>query len=103
MKTTAIYWYRNRDEEFRKHFTRNDQHSIVYCKHVSGLVVVSGLEYNASEWRSTLNSFVRSMKAVLQHIGNKVASVPIAHSVVFKEFYLDMNYLLEALCYNLQQ
>ena len=44
------------------------------------------------------------MKAVLLHIGNKVASVPIAHSVVFKESYLDMKYLLDALCYhNLNQ
>ena len=37
------------------------------------------------------------------HIGNKVALVPIAHSVVLKESYLDMNYLLDALCYNLHQ
>ena len=43
------------------------------------------------------------MKAVILHIGNKVASVPIAHSVVFKESYLDMKYLLDALCYNLNQ
>ena len=39
------------------------------------------------------NSSVRSMKAVLLHIGNKAALVPIAHSIAFKEFYLDLKYL----------
>ena len=50
-----------------------------------------------------LDFSVRSMKAVLLHIGNKVASVSIAHSIVFKESYLDMKYQLDALCYNLHQ
>ena len=43
------------------------------------------------------------MKAVLLHIGNKVASISIAHAVVLKESYLDIKYLLDALCYNPHQ
>ena len=75
----------------------------MYCNDVSGLVEALGIEYKAVEWRLFLDSSVKSMKAVLLLIGNKVASVPIAHSVVFKESYLDMKYLLDALCYNLLQ
>ena len=44
-----------------------------------------------------------SVKAVLLHIDNKVASVSIAHSVVLKDSYLDMKCLLDALWYNLHQ
>ena len=43
------------------------------------------------------------MKAVLLHIGNKVALIPIAHLVVLTEPYFDMKYLLDALYYNLHQ
>ena len=86
-----------------KYFTRDEQHWLVYCHDVSGLVKALGMEYKAVEWRLFLDSSVRSMKAVLLHIGNKVASVSIAHSLVFKESYLDVKYLLDALCYNLQQ
>ena len=57
----------------------------MYCDDVSGLVKALGMEYEAVEWRLFLDSSVRSMKAVLLHIGNKVASAPIVHSVVLKE------------------
>ena len=98
---TTFYWYRNRDDEFKKYFTRDEQHWLVYCNDVRRLVKALGMEYKAVEWRLFLDSSVRSMKAVFLLIGNKVASVPIAHSVVFKESYLDMRYLL--VCCNLRQ
>ena len=75
----------------------------MYCNDVGGLVKASGMEYKAVESRLFLDSSVRRMKVVFLHIGNKVALVPIAHSVGFKESYLDMKYLLDALCYNLHQ
>ena len=61
------------------------------------------MQYEATEWRLFLDSSVRSMKAVLLHSGNKVASVPVAHSVKLKECYLDMTHLLEELHYDLHQ
>ena len=61
------------------------------------------MQYDATEWKLFLDSSIRSMKAVLLHIGNKVASVPVAHSVKLKELYLDMKHLLEVLHYDLQQ
>ena len=62
-----------------------------------------GMQYEATEWRLFLNSSVRSMKAVLLHIGNKVPSVPVAHSVKLKECYLDIKHLLELLHCDLHQ
>ena len=76
--------------------TRDEQHWLVYCNDVSGLVKALGMEYKAVEWRLYLDSSVRGMKAVLLPIGSKVASVLIAHLVVLKESYLDMKYLLDA-------
>ena len=35
---TTFYWYRNRDEEFRKYFTWDKQHSLVYYNDVGKLV-----------------------------------------------------------------
>ena len=31
---TTFYWYRNRDDEFRKYFTRDEQHWLVYYNDV---------------------------------------------------------------------
>ena len=100
---TTFYWYRNRNDEFRKYFARDEQHWLVYCNDVSGLLKALGMEYKAVECRLFMDFFVISMKAVLLLIGNKVASVSITHSVVHKDSYLDMKYLLDALCNNLQQ
>ena len=100
---TTFYWYRNRDEAFRKYFTQDVQHFLVYCNDVDGLVEALGIQYEAKEWRLFLDSSVRSMKAVLLHIGNKIASVPIAHSVELKECYSDMKHLLAALDNDLHQ
>ena len=64
-------------------FKRDEQHWLVYCIDVSGLVKALSMEYKAVEWRLFLDSSVRTMKAVL-HIGNQVALVLVAHSVVLK-------------------
>ena len=98
---TTFYWYRNRDEKFRKFFTLDEQYSLVYCNDIDRFVKELGLEYKAAEWRLFLDSSFRSMKAVLLHIGDKLASIPIAYSVNMKETYLDMTYLLQALKYDL--
>ena len=50
-----------------------------------------------------MDSSVKSIKAVLLHIGNKLASVPVAHSVKLNECYVDMKHLLDALRYDLHQ
>ena len=48
---TTFCWYRNGDDEFRKYFTRDEHHWLVYCNDVSGLVKALGMEYKAVEYR----------------------------------------------------
>jgi len=53
-----------------------------------------GASYEASDWRLFIDSSKRSLKAVLLHNGNELASVPIAHSVEMTETYDNMKCLL---------
>ena len=43
--------------------------------------------HTPSEWRLFIDSTKRSLKCVLLHNGNKLASVPIRHSIQIKETY----------------
>ena len=52
---TTYFWYRNTDEEFRKYFSYNEDHSLVYCQDVSGLISVLGIVYVPVEWRLFLD------------------------------------------------
>lgn len=97
---TTYYWYRSRDKEFRKYFSTDENKMLVYCENVSGLVEALGVPYRPDEWRLFIDASTRSLKAVLLHIGNKVASVPVAHSIQLRENYETMKALLDALKYN---
>ena len=55
--------------------------------------------YNSGEWRVFIDSSKQSLKCVLLHKGNKFASVPIGHSVVVKEHYLNLKMVLNKLGY----
>jgi hypothetical protein len=94
---TTYSWYRNREREFTTFFTM--ENSLVYCKDVNGLIAQMGHVYDAKEWRLFIDSSKRSLKAVLLHNGNDLASLPIAHSVNMKESYEDMKTLLSAIKY----
>ena len=54
-------------------------------------------EYNPDEWRLSKESFKRSLKCVLLYNGNKFGSVPIGHSVIGKEHYLNVKMVLQKL------
>ena len=49
------------------------------------------------KWRLFIDSSKRSLKCVLLHKGNKFACVPIGHSVVVKEHYLNVIMVLNKL------
>ena len=98
---TTYFWYRKRDEEFRKFFSLHENSSLVYCSDIGGLVEALGLVYSPVEWRLFIDSSTRSLKAVLLNIGNKIASVPVAHSTQLTESYEHMKILLSALKYSL--
>ncbi len=71
----------------------------MYCKDVSGLIAASGVAYQPAEWRLFIDSSSRSLKAVLLHNGNKIACIPVGHSVQMSETYNNMELLLNALDY----
>ena len=78
---TTYYWYRNRDKQFRKYFSTNENKILVYCNYFNGLIEVLELSYKPNEWILFIESSIHI------HIGNKTASVPVAHSVQLNENY----------------
>uniref|UniRef100_UPI00358E4839 uncharacterized protein n=1 Tax=Myxine glutinosa TaxID=7769 RepID=UPI00358E4839 len=70
-----------------------------YCSNITGLIAAMGLAYDPTEWRLFVDSSSRSLKAVLLFNGNKIASVPVGHSVQMTENYSNMEHLLTALKY----
>lgn len=96
-KGVKICFYRDRDVSFRKHFTKDE--SLVYCNDVDALFHELKITHKPEEWRLFIDSSKRSLKAVLLHNTNKIASIPIAHSTVMDESYLNMEYLLEKIAY----
>lgn len=94
-------YYRNRDKPFRKYFD-SDQ-SLVYCVDVDGLIGELGVEHHPDEWRLFIDSSMTSLKAVLLHNGNELASVPLAHSTKLSENYFNMGYLLRKINYQQHQ
>lgn len=97
---TTYFWFRNRDEEFRKFFALDSCSSLVYCNDVKGLIEALGVPYQPSDWRLFIDSSSRSLKAVLLNIGNKMASVPIGHSVQLTESYENIKVLINAIKYS---
>ena len=58
------------------------------------------IEYNPDEWRLFKDSFKRSLECVLLHNSSKFACVPIEHSVIAKEHYLNVKMVLQKLRYS---
>ena len=95
---TKITFYRNRDDLLLRFFTMEDD--FVFCNDIPGLRAEMGLsKYNSDEWRLFIDSSKRSFKCVLLHKGNKFACVPIGHSVVVTEHYLNVKMVLNKLGY----
>jgi len=95
---TKVSAYRCREQNFLHYFDKSE--TLVYCCDISGLIQQLGVTYAPEEWRLFIDSSVRSLKAVLLHNTNKLASVPVAHSVILKESYESMKFLLSKLEYH---
>lgn len=99
---TSYSMYRNRDKDFREFFVEDGL--MVFCKDIAGLVTKMGAQkYDSKQWRLFIDSSKRSLKAVLLHIGNELASIPIAYSVHLKETYSTMKLLLQNVKYEEHQ
>ena len=74
--------------------------TFVYCQNIAGLLQAMGCMYDPTEWRLCIDSSKASLKCVLLHNGNRYTSIPIGHSVHFKETYENMNMLLMKIKYS---
>ena len=64
-----------------------------------GLITIMGTSYIPLEWRLFIDSSKRSMKCVLLHNGNKLAFIPIGHSIQMKETYENIKTILDRIKY----
>jgi hypothetical protein len=89
-------WYRNREKGFRKYYAHEDQ--LVFCTDIRNLLHQFGeKEYSPSTWRLFIDSSKRSLKAVLLHNSNVLASIPTAHSTKLSESCETLKLVLEKL------
>jgi hypothetical protein len=77
-------WHRNRKKELQKYYAQEDQ--LVFCTDIHNILHQLGEgEYYPSTWRLFIDSSKRSLKAVLLHNSNVLASIPLAHSTKLSE------------------
>ena len=96
---TKITFYRDKDDLLILLFIMKDD--FVYCNNIHGVFLGMDFpEYNPDEWGLFMNSSKRSLKCVLLHNGNKFACVPIGHSMIVKEHYLNVKMVLQKLLYS---
>ena len=88
-KSTA---YRNKRSEFSVYFDVIED--FCYCKDVERLFSAVGIDHDPTQWRLFIDSFTKSLKAVLLHNGNIYPSIPLAYSLQMKEDYENVKKLL---------
>lgn len=97
-KETSSTYYRDREKDFLPFFERDG--SLIYCIDIQGLI--NKFEpniYKSEEWRLFIDSSLRSIKAVLLHNTNDLASIPIAYSVEMSENYDTLKFILQKIKY----
>lgn len=100
-KGTKITMYRNREQELRQFFTKDEAQELVYCNDIAGLInSLREHVYNPEQWRLFMDSSIHSLKAILLHNTNVLAPIPIAHSTVLKESYENVKIVLEKIKYS---
>ena len=97
-KDTSSTYYRHREKDFLTFFERED--SLIYCSDIQGLMdTFEPNIYQKEEWRLFIDSSTRSIKAVLLHNTNVLASIPIAYSVEMSENYDTLQFILQKINY----
>ena len=97
--STRISFYRNGHQENLRFLC--EEKDLVYCSDIAQLLLSLGVsQYEPKDWRLFIDSCKRSLKCVLLHNGNQLASVPIAHSTTLKEKYEAVKYVLKKIGYD---
>jgi hypothetical protein len=95
---TNISVYRRREKNLVSFFS--EANDFVFCNNISGLIAAMGLHnYDSKDWRLFIDLSKRSLKCVLLHNGNKLGSLPIAHSTRVKEEYPTISLVMEKIKY----
>ena len=89
--------HRKHDLTFSKHFAHKN--NPCYRIDVQGLFRAIGIPCVSNEWRLFIDSSSRLLKAILLQNGSKLPSIPIAHSMYYKEVYDNVQLLLDAVKY----
>ena len=69
--------YRKRQRYLIPFFEKKNN-LVFYCD-INGLMKSLNLDHDPTEWRLFIDSSKLSLKAVLLHNGNRLASIPIGH------------------------
>ena len=75
------------------------EENLLFFDNIEKLITAMATSYTPSEWKLFIDSSKRSLKCVLLHNGNKLASVPIGHSIQMKETYENMKSILDKIKY----
>jgi len=97
-KGTRVTIFRNREKDFLPFFKKEE--SLIYCTDIQGLInVLKPNTYKSEEWRLFIDSSTRSLKIVLLHNTNELASIPIGYSVNMNEEYQSLKLVLKKIKY----
>ncbi|XP_076057286.1 uncharacterized protein LOC143034826 [Oratosquilla oratoria] len=89
--------FRKRSANLQDFFTL--ENNLTYCNDIRGLFSALELSYEPNEWRLFIDGSLYSIKAVLLHIGNAMPSVPVAYSVILRETYENLAFILDRISY----
>lgn len=90
-------FYRNRNR-VEKLFPKKNY--ISYCLDIGGLMEFLGFKHEQSEWRLLIDGSSESLKAVLLHNGNEQPTIPLAHTVDWKESGESIEEILKVIKYD---
>lgn len=94
---TRITIFRKRSFSLQQYYSM--ENNLCFCNDIKGLFDALGLIYEPSHWRLFIDASLYSIKAVLLHIGNIMPSIPVAHSVILRETYENLSFILNCLHY----
>ena len=89
--------YRTRSDVLVEYFSL--ECNLCYCNNITGLFQELKIQYEPEEWRLFIDASTYSTKAVLLHNGNLIPSVPVAHSIILRETYDNLAFILESIKY----
>ena len=96
-ENVRVTTFRKRSLDLQQYYSM--ENDLCFCNDIKGLFDAVDISYEPSQWRLFIDGSLYSIKAVLLHIGNKLPSIPLAHSVTLKETYEVLSFILDRIKY----